>query len=125
MIGASAIFSMSEVNKRRFIESVKSDPQTHSDWTYGQWNIETSGKEDDLFSPFLKKRFDLARKAGLIPDDLNTITGTWGEIYDSGALTHLNSVHLLGYDGTDPGDLGRGEMEHRKQAMHAIAALKA
>ena len=32
-------------------------------------------------------------------------------------------MHLLGYDGTDPDDLTRGEMEGRK-AMMAIEALK-
>ena len=37
---------------------------------------------------------------------------------------YLNLVHLLGYDGTDPDDLTRGEMEGRKQAMLAIEALK-
>jgi len=45
-------------------------------------------------------------------------------MYDSGDLTYLNLVHLLGYDGTDPADLTRGEIEGRKQAMLAIDALK-
>jgi hypothetical protein len=60
----------------------------------------------------------------LIPEHLDTISGTWGAIYDTGDLTYLNLVHLLGYDGTDPNDLTRGEMEGRKQAMLAIEALK-
>ena len=34
MIGASVMFSMSGVNKTRFIEHVKSDPQTYRDWAY-------------------------------------------------------------------------------------------
>ena len=37
----------------------------------------------------------------------------------------MNLVHLLGYDGTDPADLTRGEMEGRKQAMMAVRALQA
>ena len=37
----------------------------------------------------------------------------------------MNLVHLLGYDGTDPNDLTRGEMEGRRQAMMAVDALKA
>jgi hypothetical protein len=37
----------------------------------------------------------------------------------------MNLVHLLGYDGTDPSDLTRGEMEGRKQAMMAVKALQA
>ena len=124
MIGASVMFSMSGVNKQKFIDHVKSDPQTYRDWAYGQWTVETTGKEDEMFSPFLRKPFEKARAAGLIPKNLDTIAGTWGAIYDSGDLTYLNLVHLLGYDGTDPDDLTRGEMEGRRQAMMAIEALK-
>ena len=124
MIGASVMFSMSGVNKTRFIEHVKADPQTYRDWAYGQWTVETAGKEDEMFSPFLRKPFEKAREAGLIPEHLDTIAGTWGALYDTGDLTYLNLVHLLGYDGTDPDDLTRGEIEGRKQAMMAIEALK-
>lgn len=77
-----------------------------------------------MFSPFLKKPFEEARKAGVIPENLHTIAGTWGAIYDTGDLTYLNLVHLLGYDGTDPDDLTRGEMEGRKQAMMAVDAMR-
>jgi len=124
MIGASVMFSMSGVDKRRFIEHVKANPHSYKDWAYGQWTIETTGKEDDMFSPFLRKPFEEARRAGLIPENLDTIAGTWGAIYDTGDLTYLNLVHLLGYDGTDPDDLTRGEIEGRKQAMLAIEAMR-
>ena len=124
MIGASVMFSMSGVDKQRFIEHVKANPHSYSDWAYGQWTVETTGKEDDMFSPFLRKPFEEARKAGIIPENLDTISGTWGAIYDSGDLTYLNLVHLLGYDGTDPNDLTRGEIEGRRQAMLAIEAMR-
>ena len=124
MIGASVMFSMSGVNKKKFIEHVKADPKTYADWAYGEWSVETSGKEDDMFSPFLRKPFEKAREAGLIPENLDTIAGTWGALYDSGELTYLNLVHLMGYDGTDPNDLTRGEMEGRRQAMLAIEAMR-
>jgi len=124
MIGASVMFSMSGVDKTRFIEHVKANPQTYSDWAYGEWDVETTGKEDEMFSPFLRKPFEEARKAGIIPENLDTIAGTWGAIYDSGDLTYLNLVHLLGFDGTDPDDLTRGEMEGRKQAMMAVEAMR-
>ena len=124
MIGASVMFSMSGVDKKKFIEHVKANPHTYSDWAYGEWDVETTGKEDDMFSPFLRKPFEEARKAGLIPENLDTIAGTWGAIYDSGDLTYLNLVHLLGYDGTDPDDLTRGEIEGRKQAMMAVEAMR-
>ena len=77
-----------------------------------------------MFSPFLRKPFEQAREAGLIPKELDTIAGTWGAVYDSGDLTYLNLVHLLGFDGTDPDDLTHGEMQGRDQAMMAIEALK-
>ena len=124
MIGASVMFSMSGVDKKKFIEHVKANPHTYSDWAYGEWDVETTGKEDDMFSPFLRKPFEEARKAGVIPEGLDTIAGTWGAIYDSGDLTYLNLVHLMGYDGTDPEDLARGEMEGRKQAMLAVEAMR-
>ena len=124
MIGASVMFSLSGVNKQRFIDHVKAAPHTYADWAYGQWTIETTGKEDQMFSPFLRKPFERARAEGLIPANLDTISGTWGALYDAGDLTYLNLVHLLGYDGTDPNDLTHGEMEGRRQAMLAVRALQ-
>jgi ribulose 1,5-bisphosphate synthetase/thiazole synthase len=125
MMAASVMFSMTGVDKQKFIEHVKSNPATYSDWESNEWSVETSGKEDDMFSPFLRKPFAQARQDGLIPADLDTIAGTWGAIYDTGDLTYLNLVHLAGCDGTDPGDLTRFEMEGRKQAMLAVAAMRA
>ena len=78
-----------------------------------------------MFSPFLAKPFRQAIADGLIPPDLTTIAGTWGAIHDTGELTYMNLVQLDGYDGTDPDDLTRGEIEGRRQAMLAIEALRA
>jgi ribulose 1,5-bisphosphate synthetase/thiazole synthase len=125
MMAASVMFSMNGVNKRRFIEQVKADPQTYKDWGgNGEWDIETSGKEDALFSPFLRKPFKQAVAAGLIPARLNTIAGTWGSVSDQGDLTYLNLVHLPNVDGTDAGDLTAGEIEGRRQAVMAVEALR-
>ena len=77
-----------------------------------------------MFSPFLRKPFKQAVAAGLIPASLSTIAGTWGTVTDQGDLTYLNLVHLPKIDGTDPNDLTRGEMEGRRQAIHAVTALK-
>jgi hypothetical protein len=124
MMAASVMFSMSGVDKRRFIEHVKADPQTYKDWEGGEWTIETTGKEDNMFSPFLRKPFERAIEAGMIPDNLKTICGTWGAISDQGDLTYLNLVHLAACDGTDANDLTANEIEGRRQAMLAIAALR-
>jgi ribulose 1,5-bisphosphate synthetase/thiazole synthase len=124
MMSVSVMFSMTGVNKQRFIDAVKADPQTYNDWKGGgEWQIETTGKEDEMFSPFLRKPFKQAVKAGVIPASLATIAGTWGAVSDQGDLTYLNLIHLSA-DGTDPADLTRGEMEGRRQAVHAVEALR-
>jgi ribulose 1,5-bisphosphate synthetase/thiazole synthase len=125
MMAASVMFHLSGVDKKAFIEGIKADPQSYKDWAGGgEWNIETGGKEDDMFSPFLKKPFDQAIADGLIPSSLVTLAGTWGAIHDTGELTYMNLVHLDNIDGTDPDDLTRGEIEGRRQAMLAIEALR-
>lgn len=125
LLAASVMFSMSGVDKRGFIDAVKADPQTYADWSgNGEWDYETTGKEDAMFSPFLRKPFKKAVEAGLIPSHLSTIAGTWGTVSDQGDLTYLNLVHLPNIDGTDPDDLTRGEMQGRQEAIYAMEALR-
>ncbi|SNS26713.1 FAD-dependent oxidoreductase [Tropicimonas sediminicola] len=125
MMAASVMFHLAGVDKRAFMEGIKADPQTYKDWGGGgEWTIETSGKEDDMFSPFIKKPFDRAIEEGLIPPHLNTIAGTWGAMHDTGELTYMNLIHLDEVDGTDPDSLTRGEIEGRRQAMLAVEALR-
>lgn len=125
MMAASVMFHVAGVNKAKFMEGIKADPQTYKDWAGGgEWNIETTGKEDNLFSPFLKKPFEQAIKDGLIPENLNTIAGTWGAVHDTGELTYMNLVHMDNCDGTDPNSLTTFEIEGRRQSMLAIEALR-
>lgn len=124
MMAASVMFSITGVDKKGFIDHVKADPQTYKDWEGGYWKIETDGKEDNMFSPFLRKPFQQAIKAGLIPENLQTICGTWGTVSDQGDLTYMNVVQLDQLDGTDPDDLTAGEIEGRSQAMMAVNALQ-
>lgn len=125
MMAASVMFHLAGIDKRAFLEGIRSDPQTYADWAgNGEWDIETDGKEDDMFSPFLHRPFTQAVRDGVIPDNMTTLAGTWGAVHDSGELTYMNIVHLPGVDGTDPDDLTRGEIEGRRQALHAIEALR-
>jgi hypothetical protein len=125
LMAASVMFHMSGVDKATFIQGVKDDPSTYLDWSGAEeWTVETTGKEDDMFSPFLSKPFDKAKAEGLIPSDLKTIGGTWGAISDQGDLTYLNLVHMPDIDGTDVRSLTRGEIEGRRQALLAVDALK-
>ena len=124
MLAASVIFHLSGVDKMEFLAGVRDDPQTYADWSAGDWEVHTDGKEDELFSPYLRKPFESAIRDGVVPGNLATLGGTWGAVHDTGELTYLNIVHLAEIDGTDPDDLTRGEMEGRRQAVHAIAALR-
>jgi ribulose 1,5-bisphosphate synthetase/thiazole synthase len=125
MMAASVMFSMSGVNKRRFIDAIKADPQTYGDWSGNdEWDYETTGKEDAMFSPFLRKPFKKALEAGIIPPYLHTIAGTWGTVTDQGDLTYLNLVHIPEIDGTNPDDLTVGEMRGRREAIYAMEALR-
>lgn len=125
MMAASVMFHLAGIDKKKFMAGVRADPQTYRDWGGGgEWNIETSGKEDTMFSPFIQKPFAKAIKDGLIPAHLNTIAGTWGALHDTGELTYMNLIHLNGCDGTDPDDLTRFEIEGRHQSMLAIEALR-
>jgi FAD dependent oxidoreductase len=121
---ASVMFHLAGVDKRAFLDGVQADPQTYADWSAGEWTVETSGKEDELFSPFLRKPFAQAIRDGLIPGHLSTIAGTWGAVHDTGELTYMNLIHLAGCDGTDPDSLTRFEIEGRRQSMLAIEALR-
>jgi hypothetical protein len=123
MLAASVMFSMTGVNKRRFLDAVKADPQTYRDWAgNAEWDIETTGKEDELFSPFLRKPFKRAVETGLIPPNLITLAGTWGTVTDQGDLTYLNLVHLAEVDGTSADDLTRGEIEGRQASASSPAS---
>ena len=125
MMAASVMFHLAGVDKRAFVAGVAADPQTYGDWAgNGEWDIETGGKEDAMYSPFLRKPFSQAVADGLIPDNLTTLAGTWGAVHDSGELTYMNVIHLADIDGTSPDDLTRAEIDGRRHAMHAVEALR-
>ncbi len=123
MLEVTVMFSCAGVNKERFLEYVKENPSTYGTWGKN-WKVETTGKEDDLFSPYLEKPFNQAREDGLIPRGLSSIAGTWSTFTDAGEAMSLNMVYLFGYDGTNVRDLTRAEIEGRHQAMLAIKALR-
>ena len=123
MMGVTVMFSCSGVDKRRFLDYVAASNPTYGDW--GKcWAIETTGKEDDLFSPYLQEPFDQARREGIIPGGVGSIGGTWGRLTDAGEATSLNMVVMAGYDCTDVRDITRAEIEGRRQALLAIEALR-
>ena len=123
MMGVTVLFSCAGVDGERFLDYVRENPSTYGDWGKN-WDIETNGKEDTLFTPYLEKPFNQAREEGLIPKNLISIGGTWSTVTDAGEATSLNMIYMLGYDCTDVWDLTKAEMEGRQQAMLAIDALR-
>jgi len=123
MLGVTVLFSCSGVDVDRFLAYVAEHPKTFADWGEN-WDIKTTGKEDDLFSPYLEEPFNQAREDGLIPAELTSVGGTWSRLTESGEAIGLNMVYMFGYDGTNVRDLTRGEMDGREQAMLGIKVLR-
>jgi hypothetical protein len=123
MMGVTVLFSCAGVDAERFLDYVRENPCTYGDWGKN-WDIETNGKEDTLFTPYLEKPFNQAREEGLIPKNLVSIGGTWSTVTGAGEAISLNMIYMLGYDCTDVWDLTKAEMEGRHQAMLAIDALR-
>jgi hypothetical protein len=122
MLPLTVMFSVSGVERARFLEYVANNPAKYKDWGLN-WDTEKGGKEDELFSPYLQRPFDQARERGVIPPGLKSIGGTWSTLSDTGEATYLNLIHLTGFDGTDVWQLTRAEIEGRYQALQAIKAL--
>ena len=123
MMGLTTVFGCAGVERERFLEWADQNQATFSDWGR-TWDQETTGKEDDLPTPYLQDSFVKARQMGVIPADTQTLGGSWSALTPAGEATNLNLVHLKGYDCTDAEDLTRAEMEGRQQAMHAMTALQ-
>jgi hypothetical protein len=123
MMGVTVLFSCVGVDRERFLAYVRQDPATYGDWGRS-WQMETTGKEDALFSTYLEKPFNYARRDGVIPEHMTGIGGTWSTFTEAGEATNLNVVYMTGYDCTDVWDLTRAEIEGRQQALLAIEALR-
>ncbi len=120
LLGVTVTFGCSGVDVARFREYV-----TQNSAHLGDWDdvAETTGKEKDLFSPYIEAPFNKAKDAGEIPKDA-WIKGTWSSLTEAGEVTYLNLVLLNGIDPTSVRDLTKAEIQGRQQVMWALDALK-
>ena len=125
MMAVSVMFSMSGVNKRA-LHRCGQGGSADLRGLGRQWRVEhrdhRQGGQVVLAVP--AQAVQARGGGGSHPAIARTLAGTWGAVSDQGDLTYLNLVHLTGCDGTDPGDLTRGEIEGRRQAIHAVEALR-
>ncbi|UYM14767.1 FAD-dependent oxidoreductase [Endozoicomonas euniceicola] len=125
LMGVTVIFNCAGVDKEKFETYVRTELKpTYGDWGKN-WSVETSGKEDDMFSPYIEEAFNKAQEDGIIPGNAQAIAGTWSTITEAGEGCQMNMVYSFGYDCTDVRDLTKAEMEGRQQAIWAIDALRA
>ena len=122
-MSVTTVFNCSGVDKEKFLKYTEENPATYADWSR-VWNQETTGKEDNLLSPYLDTEFVKAKELGMIPEDSLNFGGSWSALTDAGEATNLNLVHMNGYDCTDVNDLTKAEMQGRKETLNALAALK-
>lgn len=118
------VFNCRGVDTEKFLKYIKEDLKpTYGDWK-GEWSMETDGKEDDMFSPYLVKPFSKAIKDGFLekPDNVD-FGGSYSTVSPEGEVTQLNAVFISGVDCTNVEDLTRSEIEGRQAIMDAIGAL--
>ena len=125
LMSVTTMFHCKGVDAARFKEYIKNELKpTYKDWG-GYWSIETTGKEDDLFSPYFERPFVEAVTDGVVPKEEGAcLGGTWSSITNEGEVTQLNVVFLSGIDCTDVEDLTRAEIQGRRNAMYCVEVLR-
>ena len=124
LMGVTVMFSCAGVDVARFNRFVAEELKpTYADWGKN-WTIQTTGKEDQMFSPYMEDIFTRAQQDGVIPGDAQAIAGTWSTFSESGEAFQMNMVYAFGFDCTDVFDLTKAEIAGRQQALWAIDALR-
>ena len=125
LMSTTTLFHCKGVDTVRFKNYIKNELKpTYKDWG-GYWSITTTGKEDDLFSPYFEKPFVEALQEGLIPKEENVgLGGSWSSITDEGEVTQLNIIFMGNVDCTNVEDLTRAEITGRRNALRCIEVLR-
>ena len=121
----TVMFSCRGINREVFQEYVQNQLKpSYADWAGESWDQRTSGKEENMFSPYLENPFNRAVKEGFISLGENvSMGGTWSTLSPEGDATQLNMVHIKKQDCTDVWDLTRSEIQGRDTVLKAITAL--
>lgn len=126
-LGVSTVFNAAGVDTAKFLAYSEANPATYKDWSR-TWEQTTTGKEDQLRSPYLDVEFAKAAAMGAIPKTLvesGGLGGSWSALTKAGEATNLNLVHMSGVDVTDVKSLTHAEMEGRANVVHALNGLRA
>lgn len=119
------LFNCRGVNREKFETYIKETLKpTYSDWR-GEWEMETDGKEDDMFSPYLVAPFRKAIEAGKLEKEAHIdYGGSYSTVSEEGEVLQLNAIFISGIDCTDVRDLTRAEIDGRRAVVKAIKALR-
>jgi len=125
LMSVTTLFHVKGVDTERFRNYIANELKpTYKDWG-GYWSIETTGKEDELFSPYFERPFVEAVTDGLVPKDKDVcLGGTWSSITDEGEVTQLNVVFVGNIDCTDVEDLTKAEITGRRNALYSVEILR-
>ncbi len=127
LMSVTELFSCRGVDTEQFIRYVQNDLKpTYRDWGGECWAQQSTGKEENLFSPYLEKPFVEARKRGdLVIDDPSTsIGGTWSTITPEGEVTQLNLAFMRNIDCTDVRDTTKAHLNGRRYCIEALRILR-
>lgn len=119
------LFNCRGVDSKKFLEYIETDLKpTYSDWR-GEWEMETDGKEDSMFSPYLVAPFRKAIEDGALEKEPHIdYGGSFSTVTDEGEVLQLNAVFISGVDCTNVSDLTRAEIDGRKAVIKAVDALR-
>lgn len=127
LMSVTELFSCRGVDTEQFTRYVQNDLKpTYRDWGGECWAQQSTGKEENLFSPYLEKPFVEARKRGdLVIDNPSTsIGGTWSTITPEGEVTQLNLVFMRNIDCTDVRDTTKAHLNGRRYCIEALRILR-
>lgn len=118
------VFNCRGVDGEKFLNYIHEEIKpTYADWK-GEWAMQTNGKEDDMFSPYLVKPFADAIKDGVLEEnDEVAYGGTYSTVSPEGDVTQLNVVFMGGIDCTNVEDLTKAEIKGREAVLNAIKCL--